>query len=163
MMFINSETKMKVKNIIIDLDGVLTDGKQYIDASGEKIMKAVHARDKLALRRLIASGYNVVVLTSDDWPGARFWFVNIGCEFAVAKEKHLQNINWQESIGIGDDFADLQWLEMCAMAFCPFDADPRLLDNAYIETLDSPGGGGVVCEVEAFLESCKIESDAILG
>lgn len=144
---------MKIKNIIIDLDGVLTDGKQYIDANGEKIMKAVHARDKLALRRIIAKGYNVVVLTSDDWPGARIWFENIGCEFAVAKEKHLQNINWQESVGVGDDFADGQWLEMCAMALCPLDADQRLLDAGFIEVLDSPGGGGVVCGLEIFLEA----------
>lgn len=155
---------MEIRNIIIDLDGCMTDGKQYIDENGEKIMKAVHARDKLALRRLIARGYNVVVLTSDDWPGARIWFENIGCEFAVAKEKHLQNINWSESIGIGDDIADEQWLEMCALAFCPFDADRRLFENEYIETLNSPGGGGVVCEMEQFLETAKIgNSYVILG
>lgn len=153
---------MNVKNIIIDLDGCLTDGKQYIDEQGQKVMKAVNARDKLALRRLIAAGYNIVVLTSDDWPGARVWFESIGCEFVVAKEKHLQNINWSESFGVGDDFSDLQWLQKCALAFCPFDADPRLLQSELLETLYSIGGGGVVCDLEEFLETNKIGNNYVI-
>jgi 3-deoxy-D-manno-octulosonate 8-phosphate phosphatase KdsC-like HAD superfamily phosphatase len=148
----------KIKNIILDLDGCLTNGKQYISPDGAKLHKAVHSRDKMALRRLIAKGYNILVLTSDDWPGARIWFEEIGCEFAVSKEKHELGLHWGISLGVGDDLADGLWLERCALAYCPADADPRLKYSGKIDVLKTKGGEGIVCEVEVMLDSYELQN-----
>lgn len=148
----------KIKNIILDLDGCLTDGKQYIGPDGVKLHKAVNARDKLALRRLIAKGYSVVVLTADDWPGAKSWFEEIGCEFVVSKQKHELGMYWGISLGVGDDLADGLWLERCALAYCPGDADPRLRYSGKIDVLKTKGGDGIVCEVEMLIDDYQYKN-----
>lgn len=137
-----------IDTIIFDLDGVLTNGKQYINATGRKAFKAVSARDKMALRRLIAKGYRIIILTADDWPGAKVWFEDIGCEFIVSKEKDTLPLPFRNSIGVGDDIADKPWLNKCALKFIPADADERL----NFVRLNTQGGAGIVCEIERMVE-----------
>lgn len=138
----------KISTVILDLDGVLTNGKQYIDSAGHKLFKAVSARDKMALRRLIAKGYRVIVLTADDWSGARVWFEDIGCEFIVSKGKEMLPLPFHEAIGVGDDIHDIGWLEKCYLKYVPEDGNKQL---PYVR-LNTKGGAGIVCEVEQLIE-----------
>ena len=138
----------KISTVILDLDGVLTNGKQYIDTEGNKLFKAVSARDKMALRRLIAKGCRVVILTADDWSGARIWFEELGCEFIVSKKKETLPLPFHEAIGVGDDIHDIGWLEKCHLKYVPEDANQRLT----FVRLNTKGGAGIVCEVEQLIE-----------
>lgn len=138
-----------ITTLILDLDGVLTDGKQYIDKDGRKKFKAVNARDKMAIRRIIAKGYNVLILTMDDWPGAKEWFESIGCFFKVSKEKEKEDILFSKAIGCGDDISDYEWLKKCKFAYVPQDADFRLK----FERLKVNGGAGVVVELENIVDA----------
>jgi len=138
-----------ISTIILDLDGVLTDGKQYIGMDGRKRFKAVNARDKMAIRRIIARGYNVLILTMDDWPGAKEWFESIGCIFVVSKQKEKEDLLFSKAIGCGDDISDHDWLKRCKFAYVPQDADFRLK----FERLKVNGGAGVVVELERIIDS----------
>jgi len=140
---------MTITHLIFDLDGVLTDGKQYIASAGNKLFKAVHARDKLALKKLISQGYRITILTMDDWPGARIWFEGIGCEFFVTDRKEEFQIDISNSLGVGDDGEDWKWLSMCAYPFCVKDADPLLKE--LVNMLPVKGGAGVVNYIQNFL------------
>ncbi|TNH11644.1 3-deoxy-D-manno-octulosonate 8-phosphate phosphatase, partial [Testudinibacter sp. TR-2022] len=55
----------KIKLVITDIDGVLTDGSLYYDADGEAL-KSFHVRDGLGIRMLIESGIQVAVLSGRD-------------------------------------------------------------------------------------------------
>jgi len=139
-----------IKHIVFDLDGVLTDGKQYITIYGNKKHKAVNARDKLGIKRLLSAGYTVTILTLDDWPGARAWFERIGCNFVAIENKALYHVK-PGTLGVGDDRDDYEWLFKCDGPFAVQDADPWLLNRIDILTLPVNGGCGVVNYVENFL------------
>ena len=146
---------MKITHIVFDLDGVLTDGRQHIDADGKKQFKTVHCRDKTAIKRLIDAGLKVVVLTMDDWPGAFTWFQEMGCTVIYTREKEGENLPWDKCLGIGDDITDIPFLSRCELSACPKDAHPALL-QVVDKVIDVNGGGGVASMVEWILLSGMI-------
>lgn len=133
-----------IKNIVIDLDGCLTDGGQNIAVHGSKLFKRVHARDKQTIRRLILKGYRVIVVSADDWVGGRLWVESTGAEFIHIREKHLMDIDWSQTLGVADDLEDSLFLAKCAMAFCPKDADARLT----VRRLKVRGGQAIMEHIE---------------
>jgi 3-deoxy-D-manno-octulosonate 8-phosphate phosphatase (KDO 8-P phosphatase) len=137
-----------IKHIVFDLDGVLTDGKQYITIYGNKKHKAVNARDKLGIKRLLAAGYTVTILTLDDWPGAKAWFERIGCNFVSIENKALYHVK-PGTLGVGDDRDDMEWLIKCDIALTVNDGDPFL--QRQMKSLLVNGGCGVVNYIENYL------------
>ena len=53
----------KIKLLICDVDGVLTDGKIYIGNEGE-LFKAFNVKDGLGIKMLMANGIDVAILTA---------------------------------------------------------------------------------------------------
>ena len=146
-----------IKQVVLDCDGVLTNGKQYIDPDGEKLFKAFHSRDIKALRWLVAQGLDVVVISADDWDGAPTWCERVGIRFIHARDK-LQAIKDEgfapdETIMVGDDAWDVQALNYVDYPFCPYDAEPvvRKLDG--MVRLAVPAGRGVVAGLVRYLQS----------
>lgn len=146
---------MTIKTIICDLDGVLTNGHQHLNDEGEKLFKTFHARDKTAIRRAIESGIRVIIVTADDWNGAKEWVSSFNSplvEFMHRKIKIFDEcadrIDWEATAGIGDDYIDLPFLEKCRLAYCPKDA-LSIMDtgcgNLTIR-LGCEGGKGVFAE-----------------
>src|SRR5580693_7978881 len=107
------------KTILIDCDGVLTDGKLYIDRSGKKMFKAFHSRDVRAIRELVANGFAVHIVTADDWEGSRNFAHKTGCEIWVARDK--SNLPFSNYIAIGDDAWDVRMLQQATLRFAPAD------------------------------------------
>lgn len=144
-----------ITTIVIDLDGCLTDGKQRIDQNGQKVFKTFHARDRQTIRRLLSSGYRVIVATADDWPGAKHWVESIvgengaQAEFIHTRKKHELPVDWQFAFGVSDDYEDVHFLEKCAMAVAPMDADPRI----QVRRLKVNGGCGIAEWVERELQN----------
>ena len=143
---------MKITTIICDLDGCLTNGHQHLNDEGEKLFKTFHARDKTAIRRAIESGIRVIIVSADDWSGAKEWassFNNPLVEFMHRKIKVFDQcadgIDWDTTAGIGDDFIDLPFLEKCRLRYCPKDALSTLTNNVSITKL-CEGGKGVFAE-----------------
>ena len=54
-----------IKLLILDVDGVLTDGKKYYDSKGKVVMKTFCDKDWTAIKRFKALGVQVVFLTGD--------------------------------------------------------------------------------------------------
>lgn len=144
---------MKVTTIVIDVDGCLTDGKQRIDQHGQKVCKTFHARDRQAIRRLLSIGYRVIAVSADDWPGAKYWIESISsengraAEFVYTRKKHELAVPWSHTLGVADDYEDALFLEKCAKAFAPKNADGRLC----VRRLDVDGGEGIVERIEVEL------------
>lgn len=147
--------------LVLDLDGVLTDGKQYIDHTGEKLFKAFHTRDIRAIRELVADGVEVHVLSADDWEGGRQWSQRVGAGFGVCRDKleFLQSMPYPTSeFGIiGDDAWDMSAMRWVAgnggVAACPFDADASVKELPGILLLGTRSGEGVVADFVRRLRS----------
>ena len=140
-----------IKTLILDLDGVLTDGKQYIASDGSKLFKAFHSRDIRAIRELTATGMEVLVLSADDWPGGVIWCNNSGARFEYSRNKSEwltgTSINPRDAAVIGDDAWDIPLLNWTQYAFAPSDASPCVFSEClHVKRLDVAGGQGVVSE-----------------
>ena len=51
----------EIKMLILDVDGVLTDGTVILDSSGEMI-RTMHTKDGYALQHAIKKGYHIIVI-----------------------------------------------------------------------------------------------------
>jgi len=74
------EKAKKIKLVIFDIDGVMTDGSLFFDNSGEEY-KAFNSLDGHGLRMLQECGVKVAVITGRKWrllPGASQNWLNTG-------------------------------------------------------------------------------------
>ena len=99
-------SKEEVIKIIIDFDGVLTDGKIFYTHDGNQF-KGTNTRDVRAIRELISHGYDVTILTASNWSGSKDFAKKTGADVVILKEK----IKFLETftgnyIAIGDDVCD---------------------------------------------------------
>lgn len=143
-----------LSTVVIDVDGVLTDGKVWYDSRGERT-KAFHSRDIRAIRQLVSHGYRVILLTQSSWPGINDYVKRTGAEVLINREK-LPNEEWGPYIAIGDDTADLAVLRSAALAYCPGDADLSVKSEACVNALYAKGGDGVIAELINILEVIKV-------
>ena len=134
-----------INQILIDCDGVLTDGTLTIDHNGEKLFKKFHTKDVRAIRELVANGYEVYIVSADDWPGVKKFAEKVGAEFIYSRTK--DDLKFDKYIAIGDDAWDVNMLKGAKKAFCPSDADQSVLKIVEVKKLLTPGGKGVVAEM----------------
>jgi YrbI family 3-deoxy-D-manno-octulosonate 8-phosphate phosphatase len=156
---------MKITTVVIDCDGCLTDGRQYITEDGSKLCKTFHSRDRMALRRILEAGYRVIIASADDWPGVKVWAETITApdgrhvEFVHIRKKHELHLNWGEVLGVGDDLEDREFLSECAFAYTPKDGYPEL--GLVATVLPVNGGCGMVSWIEFQLSVLKNDYDAV--
>jgi|ERR1043166_3609201 3-deoxy-D-manno-octulosonate 8-phosphate phosphatase KdsC-like HAD superfamily phosphatase len=142
---------MNSNTIIIDCDGVLTDGALTIDRRGEKMFKRFHTRDVRAMRELVYNGFELLIVTADDWPGIYHFADKVGAEVKICRDKTEATLHRRIVAAIGDDAWDVSMLQAVAAeggkTFCPADADQFVLDLPFITKLKTNGGQGVIAEV----------------
>lgn len=135
-----------IDTLLIDVDGVLTNGKQYVDHHGKKMFKAFHSRDIAAIRELVSvEGVRVILISADDWPGGPKWAQKVGAEFLHLRDKTKLDVEWEYCAGVGDDVWDVKFLHKCGQRFCPADAHESVKRECV--TLQINGGQGVIAEL----------------
>ncbi|HEY4282642.1 MAG TPA: hypothetical protein VGM62_06210 [Chthoniobacterales bacterium] len=142
---------MVPKTILIDCDGVLTDGALTIDHRGEKMFKRFHTRDVRAIRELIYNGFEVTIVSADDWPGIYRFADKVGADVRVCRDK--SKVGAPPFVAIGDDTWDLPMLRRAGKgnAFCPADADRAILESDCVIALKTSAGHGVIAELARYL------------
>ncbi|AVD94347.1 3-deoxy-manno-octulosonate cytidylyltransferase [Pseudomonas sp. SWI36] len=163
-------TLKDIRLVITDVDGVLTDGGIYYDATGECI-KRFHVRDGLGMRMLEENGVRVAVLSGRDSATLRKRVSDLGislCQFGV-KDKHSACMQLMDEAGvtsaqtacIGDDSIDLPAFSACGISFAVADA-PIYVKAAATQTLLASGGTGAFREVaDAIL--CAQDKESVLS
>ena len=131
--------------ILIDCDGVLTDGRLTIDHRGRKQFKQFHTRDVRAIRELIYNGYEVVIISADDWEGINHFANKVGADVHICRNKEC--VPFENYFAIGDDAWDVGMLKNAIQAYCPLDADESVLCIPNIIVLKTRGGRGVIAEL----------------
>jgi len=144
-----------VRLLILDVDGVLTDGSLYFDAKGEAL-KVFHVRDGHGIKMAQRAGIEVAFLSgrrSDAaYHRARELGVNRfheGLRDKVAVLEEIMaalKIQYPEVAAVGDDLVDLPHLRRVGLAVAVADAAAEVKAAAHWTT-SLPGGKGAVREV----------------
>ena len=146
---------MKIKLLVMDVDGTLTDGRIYVGAQGE-VMKAFDVRDGYAIAHLLPEkGITPVIITgrSSEIVAQRAKELKIKELYQGVSNKleKLQEVAAcygaaaEEIAYIGDDLNDLPCIRYCGLTACPADAVPQVLEAVdYVCTHN--GGRGAVRE-----------------
>ncbi|MHC4915652.1 MAG: KdsC family phosphatase [Planctomycetota bacterium] len=148
-----------IKLLVLDVDGVLTDGRLYYGPRGEEL-KAFDVRDGAGIKFLQAAGVEVAVLSGRESEALRRRLDDLGVTLAVtgAKDKAAElramaasrKLEPEEVGYMGDDLMDLPAMRLAGWSACPVDAVPEVREAAEHVTAAS-GGRGAVREVAEHL------------
>jgi 3-deoxy-D-manno-octulosonate 8-phosphate phosphatase (KDO 8-P phosphatase) len=149
--------------LVLDVDGVLTDGRLYYGPDGEMI-KTFHVRDGAGIKAVLAAGIEVAVISGRRTPAvdARCRELGInhveqGCDDKPAAFQRLLDklhIAASDAICVVDDTTDLTLMRACGCSVAVADSHALVLKAAdRVTTL--AGGLGAVREVCDWLLAAK--------
>jgi 3-deoxy-D-manno-octulosonate 8-phosphate phosphatase (KDO 8-P phosphatase) len=152
------ETEGRAKGVqllLLDVDGVLTDGTILLSSVGDET-KSFHVRDGHGMKLLMESGIEVA-LVSGRMSGAvehRAKELGIRLVFQGVQDKRVvcreilatKGLKKSSVAGIGDDLPDLALFDFSGIRIAVADAAGEVLEMADVIT-DRPGGHGAVREV----------------
>lgn len=145
----------KIKVVLTDVDGVLTDGGLYYNDQG-MVMKKFFVKDGMGAVLLKEKGIEVGIVTSDnsEIAVARGKRLNFDLVYYGVKDKteilkevcFVRNIKPEEIAFIGDDVNDIEILKLVGLSACPGDAVDSVKSIVnYVCTRD--GGKGAFREL----------------
>lgn len=154
----NLEIKEIIKNIkllVLDIDGVLTDGALYYGAGGEAFRK-FNVKDGQGIK--LAQAYNIEIaiisarkceIVKDRFNELQVKHIYQHCYDKAKKIKELSselNIDFKNIAYMGDDILDVPPMEIVGLPICPKDAHASALSKAKLVT-EAKGGYGCVREI----------------
>ena len=154
----------RIKMLVMDVDGTMTDGHIYLGPSGE-MMKAFNCKDGFGIGRLLPKMGIIPVIISSR--------VSAVTEMR-AKEMHIEELHqgvWEkrkcleeiaarhgfareEIAFIGDDLNDWDCLTWCGLTACPQDAVKQVKDVVHY-VCPHEGGRGAVRDLIEYIASME--------
>ena len=152
-----------IKVLLMDVDGVLTDGRLYFfpGPAGKTVeSKTFDAQDGIALRWLTWYGIRTGVISGRDSPATTERAQQVGMTWVF--QGHIEKIPLFEKIMseaevssgevayVGDDLTDIVIMNRVGLSIAPANARPEVKHSAMAVT-GAPGGSGAVREVVELL------------
>ncbi len=171
----NAAKAGKIKIFLMDVDGVLTDGKMYyIPGKGKEMVefKSFHSLDGIGLRLLNQFGIITGVITGRESPGTEERAKSLGMSYAyqgfLSKLDPLRRILADTGLKpenvayMGDDWTDIPVLKMAGLACAPANSQEEVKTAADIVT-KKEGGMGAVREVCDFILRSQGHWETVMG
>lgn len=161
----------KIKYLVIDVDGTMTDAGIYYDEHGNELKKFC-TKDAAGFFAAREAGIQIVVLTGRECAATTRRMKEMKVDYLVQnckdkvtylrcfmEEKQIS----QEEIGyLGDDLNDLSPMNLCGFAGCPHDACLEVRNRAdYVS--DVNGGAGAVRDIVEYLLRTRAEWDKVVA
>jgi len=152
------EKAAKIKLLVFDVDGVLTDGRLIVGDDGEEY-KAFYSKDGLGMKMLQQTGVTIAVITARTSNVVTHRMQSLGIkhiyqgqlEKLPAFEKILTELNLsaEQAAYVGDDVIDLPVMLRAGLAITVADAHPLVKQHAHWQTPQCGGRGAArdVCEL----------------
>lgn len=152
------ERASRVKLAVFDVDGVLTDGRLLYSEDGRE-SKQFHVHDGLGLKRLLANGIEVAIITarSSRVVANRMAELGIAHVYQGQGDKraclhqllHALNLDAAEVAYTGDDLPDLRAMSEVGFAVAVANAHAWVLERAHWRTRNDGGAGAAreVCDL----------------
>jgi 3-deoxy-D-manno-octulosonate 8-phosphate phosphatase (KDO 8-P phosphatase) len=160
-----------IRVLLLDVDGVLTDGGLYFTENGET-SKRFNTLDGHGLKLLQRAGVEPVIITGRDSAALRVRLnaLNIQHAHFGVEDKHsaaqsaLQSLglSWAQTAAMGDDWPDLPMLLPSTLACAPPNAHREVLSRVHWVT-QAPAGHGAVREVCDLLLQARGDYAALLN
>ncbi len=145
----------RIRLLILDVDGVMTDGRLHYDADGREF-KTFHVRDGYGIKRLMAAGVTVAVISGRHSGSAAGRMADLGITHvllgrpdkgpALTELLAITGIAADEAACMGDDEPDLPVMRQVALPIAVADCHPVVMAAAAWRTT-LPGGAGAVREI----------------
>jgi 3-deoxy-D-manno-octulosonate 8-phosphate phosphatase (KDO 8-P phosphatase) len=142
----------RVRLLTCDVDGVLTDGRIYVDDHGHET-KAFSALDGVGIGLLMRAGITVAWITSSAAPAVMHRARRLNVKHVVldAADKHAHwdalrmklGLAAEDCAHIGDDLPDLSIFDACGFAVTVPHAPPAVRARAHHVTARDGGHGAV--------------------
>lgn len=153
----------RLKLVVLDIDGVLTDGSLYYGPQGEAL-KVFNVRDGFGMKALQKAGIEVAVITGRDSEMSAARMRDLGVtqlvqgreDKGVALDELLKilNISPDDTAYMGDDVVDIPAMQRVALALTVQDAHVDVIPVAHWRSRQ-PGGRGAVREACDLLLSAR--------
>jgi YrbI family 3-deoxy-D-manno-octulosonate 8-phosphate phosphatase len=144
-----------IRLLVLDCDGVLTDGSVFVDAGGHE-WRPFSVVDGHGIGLARESGLHIALVTREAAGSAaararKLGIAEVRCgvehkEVAVDEIRGRLGLDWSEVAFVGDDLPDLPAMRRCGLPIAPLDARAEVRAVARIVTR-RPGGKGAVREV----------------
>lgn len=145
----------RIKLVIFDVDGVLTDGRLYYGAGGEEL-KVFDVHDGQGIKRLQKAGVTIAIISGRDSAAVTRRMQDLGIEHVFQGDEHKLPIferllhklglTAEQTACVGDDLPDLPLLQKAGLAVAVANAMPVLKQAAHHVTT-ARGGRGAAREV----------------
>jgi len=152
------EKAARIKLVIFDVDGVLTDGSLFLSDDGQEY-KAFNSKDGFGMRLLQDSGIDIGIITGRESELVKHRMNELGISYVMqgrrekgpALDEMMQTtgLSLDEIAYVGDDVVDLPIMSRVGFSIAVQDARPVVKKHAHWIT-ESPGGRGAgrdVCEL----------------
>ena len=149
---------IRIKLLILDVDGVMTDGRIVINGQGEEI-KSFHARDGQGLKLLRQAGIEVVIISGRKSKANAYRAKELGIQEIYQGVKHKERIckkliqqkklDKEQVCCVGDDLPDLPMFHQVGVSIAVADAATEVREAASLVTKNRGGRGAIreVCEL----------------
>ncbi len=158
-----AERAARIRLLIMDCDGVLTDGRLYYSGDGES-HKAFHVHDGQGIVLWHSAGSNSAVVTARRSQILEKRAGELGIRHLIqgAEKKEIEvknlcdetGIGFQETAYVGDDIADLGAMKLVGLPIAVSNARPEVRAASAVTTSKS-GGEGAIREVVDMLLSAR--------
>ncbi|MCP4288034.1 MAG: 3-deoxy-manno-octulosonate-8-phosphatase KdsC [Gammaproteobacteria bacterium] len=152
------ERAARIKLVVFDVDGVLTDGSLYLGDDGLEY-KAFNAKDGLGMKMLQRSGVKIGIITARNSHVVALRMESLGIEHLYQGQenklpafKDLQQklrLDTEQIAYVGDDVVDLPIMRHVGLAIAVQDAHKLAIEHAHWKTVACGGRGAAreVCEL----------------
>ena len=165
-----TEKAKKLKLLILDVDGVLTDGRLFFDDNGKEY-KCFHARDGHGIKLLRQTGVEVAVISGRKSNSVAIRMKNLGIKYVYQGHENKiaafyeiiksLSIEPEQAAHIGDDLLDLPIMTRVGLSIAVKDANDSVKKHADWCTT-TPGGLGAVREVCDFIMQSQGTFESVL-
>ena len=165
------ERARRVRLMVFDVDGVLTDGRLWYGPRGEEL-KVFHSLDGHGVKLLLQAGIAAGILSGRSSAAVALRAAELGVAHVLQgiEDKRAAfaallarlGLEPREAGYMGDDLPDLPVLAHCGFACAPREACAEVLRGAHY-VASAPAGGGAAREVCDFLLRSQGRMQSVLA
>ena len=166
--FFSNKKKLKIISLLVlDVDGVLTDGGLFYDSNGE-IIKRFDVRDGLGIKLLLENNIEIAFLSGGSSSSTISRAKHLGIKYCFCEVKNKKtfieklicdlNLEKYQIAYVGDDLNDLNIRNHVSMFISPANAYKSVKSKSNI-ILKSKGGNGAVREIAELILNAQNKLD----
>lgn len=158
------ELLKEITTFILDVDGVLTNGKILVTSKG-KMLREMNTKDGFIIKYALSKGFKIFIISGGTNKGVKERLKDLGIEEIFLGEHTKKdtydklikkyNLKKNEIVYMGDDIPDISVMKKIGVPCCPNDAVP---DVKQISIYISKKNGGQGCVRDIIEQTLRVQN-----